>query len=284
MKHHEKNLSTVYQSVMNLLFWTLLVLAVPVQAADGAVVRLATTTSTANSGLLDHLLPHFEGQCSCRVHVISVGTGKALKLGEDGNVDVVLVHARELEDAFVAAGHGVERHDVMYNDFVLIGPEQDPARVVGGKDIVAAMKKLADNQSRFVSRGDNSGTEQMEKSYWAQAGISLAEIGKASWYISAGQGMGEVLMMAGEMRAYTLTDRGTYISYRERIGLPILVEGDERMFNPYGIIAVSPKKYPDINHAGAMQLINWITSEKGQQLIASFRVNGEQLFMPSARK
>jgi tungstate transport system substrate-binding protein len=284
MKHHEKNLSTVYQSVMNWLFWMLLALAVPVQAADGAVVRLATTTSTANSGLLDYLLPQFEGQCSCKVHVISVGTGKALKLGEDGNVDVVLVHARELEDAFVAAGHGVERRDVMYNDFVLIGPEQDPARVAGGSDIVVAMKKIAGSQSRFVSRGDNSGTEQMEKSYWTQAGISLVEIGKANWYVSAGQGMGEVLMMAGEMRAYTLTDRGTYISYRERIGLPILVEGDERMFNPYGIIAVSPKKYPDINHAGAMQLVNWITSEQGRQMIASFRVNGEQLFMPSARK
>lgn len=284
MKRRGANLITMYQSAMYLLFWMLLALAAPVQAADDAVVRLATTTSTANSGLLDHLLPQFERQCSCKVHVISVGTGKALKLGEDGNVDVVLVHARELEDAFVAAGHGVERRDVMYNDFVLIGPEQDPARVVGGKDIVAAMKKIEANQSRFVSRGDNSGTEQMEKSYWAQAGISLTEIGKANWYVSAGQGMGEVLMMAGEMRAYTLTDRGTYISYRERIGLPILVEGDERMFNPYGIIAVSPKKYPDINYAGAMQLIKWITSEQGQQLIASFRVNGEQLFMPSARK
>ncbi len=285
MKCREANLGMVYQSAINLLFWMLLfLLAVPVQAADGVVVRLATTTSTANSGLLDYLLPQFELQCSCKVHVISVGTGKALKLGEDGNVDVVLVHARQLEDAFVAAGHGVERRDVMYNDFVLIGPEQDPSRVAGGRDIVAAMKKIAANQSRFVSRGDNSGTEQMEKSYWAQAGISLTEVSKANWYVSAGQGMGEVLMMAGEMGAYTLTDRGTYISYRERIGLPILVEDDERMFNPYGIIAVSPKKYPDINHARAMQLIKWITSSQGQQLIASFRVDGEQLFMPSARK
>lgn len=284
MKRHERGLSAMYQSVRSLLFWLLLVLAVPVQAASGEVVRLATTTSTANSGLLDYLLPSFERQCGCKVHVISVGTGKALKLGEDGNVDVVLVHARGLEDAFVAAGHGVERRDVMYNDFVLIGPEQDPARVAGGQDIVVAMKKIAASQSKFVSRGDNSGTEQMEKSYWAQGEIPFAEISKASWYVSAGQGMGEVLMMTGEMRAYTLTDRGTYISYRERIGLPILVEGDERMFNPYGIIAVNPKKYPDINHAGAMQLINWITSDQGQQKIAAFRVNGEQLFMPSARK
>jgi len=285
LKLHGTGWIAIYPSAGKFLFWFLLVLLVlPVQAADGAVVRLATTTSTANSGLLDYLLPQFERQCSCKVHVISVGTGKALKLGEDGNVDVVLVHARELEDAFVAAGHGVERRDVMYNDFVLIGPEQDPSRVAGSKDIVAAMKRIAGSRTRFVSRGDNSGTEQMEKSYWAQAGISLAEISKAKWYVSAGQGMGEVLMMAGEMRAYTLTDRGTYISYRERIGLPILVKGDERMFNPYGIIAVSPKKYPDINHAGAMQLITWITSAQGQRMIASFRVNGEQLFMPSARK
>lgn len=252
-------------------------------AADKDVVRLATTTSTANSGLLDYLLPEFEQSCGCKVHVISVGTGKALKLGEDGNVDVVLVHARASEDAFVAAGHGVDRRDVMYNDFVLIGPHNDPSKVASEKDIVVAMRKISVSKSRFVSRGDNSGTEQMEKAYWKMAGIPPAEIGKAGWYVSAGQGMGEVLMMAGEMRAYTLADRGTYISYRERIGLPVLVEGDERMFNPYGIIAVNPKKYPDINFQGALNLINWITSARGQHLIASFKVNGEQLFMPSAK-
>ena len=263
--------------------WLSLLLALPVAAADKHIVRLATTTSTASSGLLDYMLPKFEQKCSCKVHVIAVGTGKALKLGEDGNVDVVLVHARPSEDAFVAAGHGVDRRDVMYNDFVLIGPFNDPAKVKGEKDIVAAMKKIAANKLKFVSRGDDSGTDQMEKAYWKAAEIKPADINQARWYFSAGQGMGEVLMMSGEMRAYTLTDRGTYISYRERIGLPILVEGDSRMFNPYGIIAVSPKKYPDVNHKGATALIDWITSTEGQQLIGTFKVGGEQLFIPSAK-
>lgn len=252
-------------------------------AADKQVVRLATTTSTANSGLLDYLLPNFEQKCACEVHVISVGTGKALKLGEDGNVDVVLVHARGSEEAFVAAGHGIDRRDVMYNDYILIGPHNDPAKVAKSKDVLNAMKSIATTQARFVSRGDKSGTEQMEKSYWRAIGIDHTVLLKEKWYVSAGQGMGEALMMAGEMRAYTLTDRGTYVSYRERIGLPILLSGDERMFNPYGIIAVNPKKYPDINYQGAKLLIDWLTSNDGQQRIASFKVEGEQLFMPSAK-
>lgn len=253
-------------------------------AADSKVIRLATTTSTANSGLLDYLLPDFEQVCACKVHVISAGTGKALKLAEDGNVDVVLVHARESEEAFVAAGHGVDRKDVMYNDFVLIGPHNDPAKVAKSKDVLAAMKSIAATQARFVSRGDNSGTEQMEKNYWKALGIDHASLLKERWYVSAGQGMGEVLMMAAEMRAYTLTDRGTYVSYRERIDLPILMSGDERMFNPYGIIAVNPKKYPDINYQGAKLLIDWISSAEVQQRIAAFKVEGEQLFMPSAKQ
>ncbi len=252
-------------------------------AAERSVIRLATTTSTANSGLLDYLLPKFELVCACKVRVIAVGTGKALKLGEDGNVDVVLVHARESEDAFVAAGHGIDRRDVMYNDFVLIGPHNDPAHIAGEKDVIAAMKKIHARKARFVSRGDNSGTDLMEKSYWKAAGIAQSEIAKAKWYVSAGQGMGEVLMMAGEMRAYTLTDRATYASYRERIGLPVLVQGDARMFNPYGIIAVNPKKYPDINYPGARRLIEWMTAAEGQALIAGFKVGGEQLFVPSTK-
>ncbi len=255
----------------------------PVTAADKNIVRLATTTSTENSGLLGYLLPKFEKTCACKVRVISVGTGKALKLGEDGNVDVVLVHAREAEDAFMAAGHGVDRRDVMYNDFILIGPNNDPAKIRGEKDVISAMKKIAMSKSKFVSRGDESGTHIMERSYWKAAGIKPEEINKSRWYFSAGQGMGEVLAMSGEMRAYTMTDRGTYIAYRERIGLPILVEGNPPMFNPYGIIAVNPKKYPDVNYKGATALINWITSKEGQQEIASFKVEGEQLFIPSAK-
>jgi len=258
-----------------------LLISLPNEAAENAgVIKLATTTSTASSGLLDYLLPKFEAKCSCKVHVIAVGTGKALKLGEDGNVDVVLVHARPAEDAFVLAGHGTDRRDVMYNDFVLVGPNNDPARIKGEKDVLLAMKKIADTQWKFVSRGDDSGTDQMEKSYWKALGIQPAG---QRWHYSAGQGMGEVLMMSGEMRAYTLTDRGTYISFKDKIGLPVLMQGDARMFNPYGIIAVNPKKYPRSNYQGATELINWITSAEGQKLIGEFKVGGEQLFVPSAK-
>lgn len=249
-------------------------------AADKNVVRLATTTSTANTGLLDFLLPKFEAKCACKVHVIAVGTGKALKLGEDGNVDVVLVHARPAEDAFVAAGHGIDRRDVMVNDFVLIGPNNDPAKIRGEKDVLVAMKRIADAKWKFVSRGDDSGTDQMEKSYWKS--LDIQPFGQR-WYYSAGQGMGEVLMMSGEMRAYALTDRGTYIAYRDKVGLPILMQGDARMFNPYGIIAVNPKKYPGTNIKGAKELTEWMTSAEGRKLITDFKVSGEQLFFPSAK-
>jgi tungstate transport system substrate-binding protein len=248
------------------------------------ILRLATTTSTANSGLLDYLMPAFEKFCRCKVHVIAVGTGKALKLAEDGNVDVVLVHARESEEAFVAAGHGIDRRDVMANDFILIGPKEDPANIGQTRDVVAAFAKIAQRKVRFISRGDNSGTEQMEQSYWQSAGIAHASLLKQRWYVSAGQGMGEVLMMAGEMRAYTLTDRATYARYRARIDLPILLEGDKRLYNPYGIIAVNPAKYPDVHHATAKKLMDWITSEQGQSLIQTFKVEGESLFIPTAQQ
>ena len=271
-----ENVKRYFQSWLAVM----LLLTLPAIAADRDTIRLATTTSTANTGLLDYLLPKFEAKCVCKVNVIAVGTGKALKLGEDGNVDVVLVHARPAEDAFVAAGHGIERRDVMYNDFVLIGPNNDPAKIRGEKDILAAMKDIAAAKWKFVSRGDDSGTDQMEKSYWKALDINPAG---QPWYFSAGQGMGEVLMMSGEMRAYTLADRGTYITYREKIGLPILVQGDPRMFNPYGIIAVNPKKYPNTNYQGAKALTDWITSAEGQKLIADFKVGGEQLFTPDAR-
>lgn len=261
-------------ALLVLVLWTL-----PGQAADKHIIRLATTTSTASSGLLDYLLPKFEAGCACKVHVIAVGTGKALKLGEDGNVDVVLVHARPAEDAFLAAGHGVDRRDVMFNDFVLIGPNNDPAKIRGEKDVLTAMKRISEAKWKFISRGDDSGTDQMEKGYWKALNIKP----EGKWYFSAGQGMGEVLMMSGEMRAYALTDRGTYISFKDKIGLPVLMQGDARMFNPYGIIAVNPKKYPDANYNGATQLIRWITSTEGQNLIAGFKVGGESLFTPSAK-
>lgn len=249
-------------------------------AGEPGVLRMATTTSTEASGLLQYLLPKFEAKCGCKVHVIAVGTGKALKLGEDGNVDVVLVHARPAEDAFVAAGYGVNRRDVMYNDFVLIGPAADPAGIKGEHDVLQAMRKISEARAKFVSRGDDSGTDKMEKGYWKALGMTPAGQG---WYFSAGQGMGEVLMMANEMRAYTLTDRGTYLGFRNRIELPVLLEGDKRMFNPYGIIAVNPARYPAANYQGAMALIRWITSPEGQNAIGDFKVGGERLFVPSAQ-
>ena len=253
-------------------------LALSAQARD---IRLSTTTSTDNSGLLKHLLPRFEEKCACKVQVVSVGTGKALKLAENGDVDVTLVHARPDEDKFVAAGHGVDRRDVMYNDFIIVGAKSDPAGVRGMSDALAAMKRIGEGKARFISRGDDSGTDKMEKGYWQQIGI--APKGQP-WYVSAGLGMGEVLTMAGEMQGYTLADRATYAAYKARTGLEVLVQNDPKMFNPYGIIAVNPKKFPEINYQGAMQLIDWMTSPEGQKLISEFKVDGQQLFFPSATK
>ncbi|MGV8891593.1 MAG: substrate-binding domain-containing protein [Burkholderiaceae bacterium] len=244
------------------------------------VIKLSTTTSTENSGLLTYLLPQFEASTHTKVHVISVGTGRALELAKNGDVDVTLVHARPSEDKFVAAGYGVNRRGVMYNDFIIVGPENDPAGIRGSKDVIVAMKQIVDSKAKFISRGDNSGTDQMEKTYWKEVGAQP----QGASYISAGLGMGEVLTMAGELQAYTLTDRATYGAYRAKIGLAVAVQGDAKMFNPYGIIAVNPDRYKDINYKGAMLLINWITSDEGQKKIADFKVNGEQLFYPSATK
>jgi tungstate transport system substrate-binding protein len=243
------------------------------------VIKLSTTTSTENSGLLKYLLPKFEAKTNSKVHVISVGTGKALELAKNGDVDVTLVHARASEYKFVAEGYGVNRRDVMYNDFIIVGPENDPAGIKGSKDVLDAMKKISDRKAKFISRGDNSGTDQMEKGYWKQVGTQPQ--GEA--YVSAGLGMGEVLNMAAELRAYTLTDRATYSAYKAKTGLVVAVEGDPKMFNPYGIIAVNPAKYPSINYKGASQLIDWITSDEGQKAIAAFKVDGQQVFFPSSK-
>ena len=265
---------TILAAVLSLAF------AAPfAQAQDVRVLRLSTTTSTENSGLLRELLPAFEAKTGIKVNVISVGTGKALELGKNGDVDVTLVHARQLEDKFVLDGWGVDRRDVMYNDFVVAGPVADPAKVKGGRDVIAAFQKIAAANVRFISRGDNSGTDVMEKGYWKEAGVKPA----GANYVSAGLGMGEVLNMAAEMGAYTLTDRATYGAYKAKTGLAILVEGDKRMFNPYGIIAVNPERHKGINYQGAKRLIEWITSPEGQAKIAAFKPAGEQLFFPSAR-
>jgi tungstate transport system substrate-binding protein len=246
--------------------------------ADAGTLRLATTTSTENSGLLREILPRFEAASGLKVQVISVGTGKAMKLGENGDVDVVLVHSRADEERFIAQGFGVNRRDVMHNDFVVVGPKDDPARVRGMKDVLAAFRRLAETGATFVSRGDDSGTDKMEKDYWSQLGRRP----EGRQYLSAGQGMGEVLTMASHLGAYTLADRATYGAYRSRVGLDIVVEGDARMFNPYGVIAVNPARFPDANYAGAMQFIEWLTATRGRRAIAEFRVNGEQLFFPAS--
>ncbi len=253
-------------------------LNLPVSAED--IVRLSTTTSTDNSGLLKYLLPAFEARTHIKVHVISVGTGKALELAKNGDVDVTLVHARAAEDKFMAEGHGVNRRDVMYNDFIIVGPVEDLAGVKGSRDVVSALQKITASKVKFISRGDNSGTDQMEQVYWKEAGVKPA----GSAYVSAGLGMGEVLTMAAEMKAYTLTDRATYGAYRAKTGLAVQVEGDPKMFNPYGIIAVNPAKYKDINIQGANSLIEWITSAEGQKKINEFKVDGQQLFFSSYKK
>lgn len=265
--------------VLKSLLCAILLLCAAGLAHSAQDLRLATTTSTENSGLLAAILPQFERKYQTKVRVISVGSGKAIKLGENGDVDVVLVHSRADEDRFVAAGFGVGRRDVMVNDFVLAGPGSDPAGA-RGNDVLAAFRKIAATGSRFVSRGDDSGTDKMEKSYWRDIGIDPSTL---PGYVSAGLGMGEVLMMAAELRGYTLTDRATYATYRARTGLEILVAGDPKLFNPYGVIAVNPQRHPGVNHQGAKQFIDWLTSAEGQAAIAAFRVGGEQLFFPNPR-
>ena len=243
-------------------------------------IRLATTTSTDNSGLLYEILPLFEQASGYKVHVIAVGTGKALRMGRDGDVDLVLVHARTAEDAFVNAGYGINRQDVMYNDFVLVGPLTDPAGIQGAKNASQALTGIAQKKVLFISRGDDSGTHKKELSLWQAADINPDD----SWYREAGQGMGKVLQIASELDAYTLTDRGTWLSYREKSSLKIVHEGDPRLYNPYGIIAVNYQRYPDINRYGADALIAWITSPSGQELIDNYRIDGKRLFIPSANK
>lgn len=238
-------------------------------------LRISTTTSTDNSGLLKVLLPPFEQQNRVKVDVISVGTGKALKLGEAGDVDVVLVHARALEDKFVADGFGVNRKDVMYNDFVILGPASDPAGVKGVKTAAEALAKIAEKQAPFVSRGDDSGTHAKEKELWVAAG----GIPKAAWYVEAGQGMGEVIIMATEKQAYTLADRGTYNAFKKaKTNLAIVFEAEKGLFNPYGVIAVNPQKHPHVKYELALKFIDFITGAAGQKIIADYKVDGDPIF------
>jgi tungstate transport system substrate-binding protein len=240
---------------------------------------LATTTSTQDSGLLDYILPDFEQKYNVKVDVVAVGTGQALQLGTSGDADVVLVHARSQEDAFVAAGDGTTRYDVMYNDFVIVGPSDDPAGIKGMTSAADAFKKIADAKASFVSRGDNSGTNTKEKAIWQAANITP----EGDWYISAGQGMGEVLTMSDEMGAYTLSDRATYAARQAQgLKLAILVEGDPILFNPYGVIPVNPEKHPNVNATMGQAFADWITSLDTQTLIASYKINDQQMFTPDS--
>lgn len=248
---------------------------------ENKVIRLATTTSTENSGLLRYLLPEFTKETGYEVQSIAVGTGKALRMGRDGDVDIILVHALNAEKKFVSEGHGVERVPVMHNDFVIVGPKDDPAKLAGSKTASESLSKILETKSNFVSRGDDSGTHKKELGLWSSANIDIKSEG-GKWYREAGQGMGKVLQMAGEMDAYTMTDRGTWLAFESKSPLKITFEGESALFNPYGIIAVNPEKYPDINNAGANALIKWMTSNIGQQMIANFKIAGKVLFTPDA--
>jgi tungstate transport system substrate-binding protein len=241
-------------------------------------IRLATTTSTENSGLLDNLLPVFTEETGIEVEVIAVGTGKAIKHGENGDVDAILVHARAAEDKFVKDGFGVNRQDVMHNDFVIIGAAEDKAEVKVAKTAAEALRLIAENKADFISRGDDSGTHKKEKQLWATAEVTP----EGKWYKEIGQGMGAVIMMANETKSYTLTDRGTYLAMADKIELEILFEGDNELFNPYGVIAVNPEKHSQTNIKGANKFIEWLTSENAQKMINNFKKNGKQLFYADA--
>ncbi|MBE3092606.1 MAG: substrate-binding domain-containing protein [Chloroflexi bacterium] len=242
-------------------------------------LKLATTTSTENSGLLDKLLPPFEEKFNIKVDVIAVGTGAAIKLGVNGDVDIILTHDPDAEDKFVQDGYGVNRRDVMYNDFIVLGPSNDPAKIKGMKNVVSAFSNIAYQQAFFVSRGDASGTDVKEKIIWQIAGIKPEK-----WYMEAGQGMGATLQIANEKQAYVLCDRGTFLAYKDKIELDVLYERDPLLFSPYRIIAVNPALYSHVKYMEAMQLIAWVTSVEGQKIIGEYKIGGGMLFYPMAIK
>jgi tungstate transport system substrate-binding protein len=256
-----------------------------VSAAEQAPERyitVASTTSTENSGLFAYLLPIFQAKSGIAVRVVALGTGQALDVARRGDADVVFVHDRAAEDKFVAEGYGVGRRDVMYNDFVLVGPKSDPAKVAGAKDITVALKAIKAAHAPFVSRGDRSGTHAAELRLWTDAGVDIGA-SKGPWYRETGSGMGAALNTASGMDAYVLSDRGTWLAFTNRGSLAILVEGDKRLFNPYGVILVNPARHPHVKRADAQAFIDWLVSAEGQAAIAAFRINGEQAFFPDAR-
>ncbi|CED58758.1 Hypothetical extracellular tungstate binding protein [Moritella viscosa] len=256
-----------------------LVTAAGVNAADDMKLRLATTTSTYHSGLLDFLLPEFKKDTGYTVDVLAAGTGKSLRMGQNGDVDLVMTHAAKSEAKFVDAGYGVLPRQLMYNDFVLVGPKADPAKINAGADIVKALAGIASYNATFISRGDDSGTNKKELGLWAQTKMEPNFGG----YKAIGQGMGPTLNMASELQAYTLTDRGTWLAYQNKLDLKIVVQGDKRLFNPYQVILVNPSRYPDINYRGAKIFSDWLVNPKAQTMINSYKRSGEQLFVANAK-
>jgi len=256
------------------------VLAAPAHAQDKSIV-VASTTSTRDSGLFEYLLPIFKQKTGITVKVVALGTGQALDVGRRGDADVVFVHAREQEEKFLAEGHGVKRFPVMYNDFVLIGPEDDPAGVKGMKDVAKAFRAIKEKKADFISRGDRSGTHIAELKLWKIAGIDITK-DRGPWYKEIGQGMGAALNTAQADNAYVLSDRGTWIHFRNKGNLTILVEGDKRMFNQYGVMLVNPAKHPNVKKELGQEFIDWLVSPEGQKAIANYKIDGQQLFFPDA--
>jgi tungstate transport system substrate-binding protein len=246
-------------------------------------ITVASTTSTENSGLFGYLLPMFQDETGIEVRVVAVGTGQAIELARNGDADVLFVHHKPSEERFVADGFGIERHDVMYNDYVVVGPASDPAGVKGSKDVVDAMGKIAGAEAPFASRGDDSGTHKAELALWDEAGIDVAGA-SGTWYRETGSGMGPTLNTAAGMDAYALTDRGTWLSFDNRQNLEIAVEGDPRLFNQYGIILVSPEKHPHVKADLGQTFIDWVLSDEGQEAIGAFEINGQRAFFPNARQ
>jgi tungstate transport system substrate-binding protein len=258
---------------------TTLTMASGAQAED-RFITIASTTSTEQSGLFGHLLPVFEKESGIKVRVVALGTGQALDLARRGDADVVFVHDKAAEEKFIAEGFGVKRQDVMYNDFVLIGPKADPAKAAG-KDILEGLRRVEAAKAPFVSRGDKSGTHAAELRYWKAAGIDIAAV-KGPWYKDTGSGMGPALNTAASMNAYILADRGTWLNFKNRGELGIVVEGDNRLFNQYGVILVNPAKHPHVKQADGQKFIDWVVSAAGQKAIADYKIGGEQLFFPNA--
>ena len=252
-----------------------------VSAEEQAFITLSSTTSTDNSGLLEYLIPKFRDKTGIDVRVIAVGTGRALQLGERGDADLVLVHHKVSEEKFVESGFGVDRHDVMYNDYVIVGPIDDPAKISGVKKVKKAFEKIHKHQVPFVSRGDDSGTHKKELELWSFANINIQQY-SGTWYREAGAGMGATLNIANGMNAYALTDRGTWLSFKNRDDLTLLIENEPPLFNQYGVILVNPERHEHIKYKQAKLFSDWITSSEGQQAIADFTLEGQQLFFPNA--